>query len=760
MNTIILLLSVTIPIILYSVFYSKINLKTLKIRDNEYKAGSILTAIITIVLIAIYIIRLFALNGFATQIAIFHTPTELELIQNPYYVSIIYSSGSMLCLALLRWFSLLMIGTVIVDPLFKKRESHDFIAFIVPLILLLNFITFNWNCKIMFGTTDRGNWHIILYGLELVLLSFLCFQRILFVIKNKDIKNLKHRLGKVAVFMLFYMMAYMPTYLPQLLFGETGGSSSDFSITHRLLLYGSIIFIFLCYSAFNKKPKEERRYLLTNLAISGFIAYFSYNAFRTSIASYPLHLCNTAIVLMVFAFVFNMKGVFYFTYLVNVLGSMCALLMPSVSNQFFTQDIICFWYNHIYDFVLPILGVMLGVFKRPTLKLMGKAIIIFTVYVVFAGIMNAWLNNDLAINPTGIGHTNVDYFFLYSDFFVDKFSWMKHIKYDFIWDVNVLGVELRFYYMYILTIYSIFIGLMFAMWGVYGSLYRIHDSYAELLRRKKLIKIDELNLMKAMGGRSKKERLRPEGEDMIKINHFSKTYDGSTRKAVDDFNLEVHKGEVMGFIGHNGAGKSTTIKCLVGIQSITEGSIEVEGYDIAKQPLEAKLNIGYVSDNHAVYEKLTGREYIYYVADLFLVKKEDRDRLFKKYVNIFKMENSIDDQIKSYSHGMKQKLVVIAALVHNPKIWVLDEPLTGLDPTSAYLIKKCMREHADNGNIVFFSSHVIEVVEKICDRIAIISDGKLRQVSTMKEINESGKTLEEIYLQYIEDFNKDINVNE
>ena len=237
---------------------------------------------------------------------------------------------------------------------------------------------------------------------------------------------------------------------------------------------------------------------------------------------------------------------------------------------------------------------------------------------------------------------------------------------------------------------------------------------------------------------------------MIKIEHFTKIYNGSTRKAANDINLEIHAGEVFGFVGHNGAGKSTTIKSLVGIQSVTEGRIEIEGYDISRQPLEAKMNIGYVSDNHAVYEKLTGREYVNYVADLYKVSPKDREERLNKYAKMFKLEEAIDREIKGYSHGMKQKIMVISALIHEPKVWILDEPLTGLDPTSSYQIKKCMREHANKGNIVFFSSHIIEVVERICDRIAIISDGKICRCSTIEEIKASGKTLEEIYLEYID----------
>jgi ABC-2 type transport system ATP-binding protein len=260
--------------------------------------------------------------------------------------------------------------------------------------------------------------------------------------------------------------------------------------------------------------------------------------------------------------------------------------------------------------------------------------------------------------------------------------------------------------------------------------------------------MDILQLRKELRGRPLTEPLNLEGVNMIKIENFTKIYGNAKKPAVEDFSLEVYSGEVFGFIGHNGAGKSTTIKSLVGIQSITSGRMEIAGYDIAKQPIEAKLRIGYVSDNHAVYERLTGREYINYVADLYLVPQEERDERIEKYVRMFNLEHAIDNEIKSYSHGMRQKIVVIASLIHNPKVWILDEPLTGLDPMSSYQIKKCMREHADNGNIVFFSSHVIEVVEKICDRIAIISDGKLQGIYRLDDLKEEGISLEELYMRH------------
>ena len=174
----------------------------------------------------------------------------------------------------------------------------------------------------------------------------------------------------------------------------------------------------------------------------------------------------------------------------------------------------------------------------------------------------------------------------------------------------------------------------------------------------------------------------------------------------------------------------------------------------------AKKQIGFVPDHYALYEKLTGREYINYIADLYDVSIEDRNQRINKYVDIFELQGAFDNQMKTYSHGMKQKIAIMAALVHNPKVWILDEPLTGLDPNSIYQVKECMKNHAKEGNIVFFSSHIIDVVEKICDRIAIIKKGQVRATKTIKELDEEGILLEDYYLSIIEGESEAVVVNE
>ena len=239
---------------------------------------------------------------------------------------------------------------------------------------------------------------------------------------------------------------------------------------------------------------------------------------------------------------------------------------------------------------------------------------------------------------------------------------------------------------------------------------------------------------------------------MLEINNLSKRYKNSKFYSVKNLSFTLKEGEIFGFLGKNGAGKSTTIKCITGILPFEEGTIKVCGYDIAKNPIEAKLNIGYVPDNHAVYENLTGREYVNYMGNIYRVPKEEIVERTNKFAKLFSMEHAIDNQIRSYSHGMHQKICIIAALIHNPKFWVLDEPLMGLDPQSTFEIRQYMKEHKKLGNTVFFSSHNIDMVEKLCDRVAIMNRGQLMEIIDVKKfMKESKVPLEEYFLNMTKD---------
>lgn len=240
---------------------------------------------------------------------------------------------------------------------------------------------------------------------------------------------------------------------------------------------------------------------------------------------------------------------------------------------------------------------------------------------------------------------------------------------------------------------------------------------------------------------------------MIQFDHVVKQYGKGGVRAVDDLNLTVEKGKVFGFIGPNGAGKTTTIKLLTGILQPTEGRILVGGRDMAHEPIEAKRVIGFVPDSHETYDRLTGLEYLRFMADIYGVSSEKRKAHIEKYLALFELEDAAGEQIRSYSRGMKQKLTIIGALIHQPPVWVLDEPMVGLDPRAAHILKEEMRRHCDAGNTVFFSTHVLEVAEKLCDEIAIIDKGRVVAQGTLEQLRsgESGASLEQLFLELTED---------
>ena len=232
---------------------------------------------------------------------------------------------------------------------------------------------------------------------------------------------------------------------------------------------------------------------------------------------------------------------------------------------------------------------------------------------------------------------------------------------------------------------------------------------------------------------------------MLEIKNISKTYRKSNVKAIDNISLEIKEGDIFGFVGPNGSGKSTTIKCVTGIHSYDEGEILFNGVSVKDNPNLCKKDMAYVPDNPDVYETLTGIEYINFICDVYGVG-EERVGLIEKYSTMFNIKNQLSDQIKSYSHGMKQKVVLIAALAHKPKLLILDEPFVGLDPKASYDLKEVMKELCSNVTMIFFSSHVLEVVEKLCNKIAIIKNGKIIAAGKTEDV-KGDSSLENIFLE-------------
>lgn len=237
---------------------------------------------------------------------------------------------------------------------------------------------------------------------------------------------------------------------------------------------------------------------------------------------------------------------------------------------------------------------------------------------------------------------------------------------------------------------------------------------------------------------------------MLKISHLTKKY--GEKIAVNDLSLEIKDGEIYGFIGHNGAGKTTTIKSVVGILGFDEGTIEIDGQSIKANPIECKKKIAYIPDNPDLFDYMSGIKYLNFIADVFSVSAEDRQSRIRKYADAFELTSDLAQPINSYSHGMKQKLAIIAAWIHNPKLIIMDEPFVGLDPKASHLLKEMMRELCNEGGAIFFSTHVLEVAEKLCDKVAIIKNGSLIKCGTMSEV-KGDSSLESVFLELEEEKN-------
>ena len=231
---------------------------------------------------------------------------------------------------------------------------------------------------------------------------------------------------------------------------------------------------------------------------------------------------------------------------------------------------------------------------------------------------------------------------------------------------------------------------------------------------------------------------------MLNISHLTKTY--GDKKAVDDLSLHIAPGEIYGFIGHNGAGKTTTIKSVVGILQFDEGEITIDGTSLKDDPIACKKKIAYIPDNPDLYEFMSGIKYLNFIADIFGVGAEERQERIKKYAHMFELTEDLAQPISAYSHGMKQKLAIIAAWIHNPKLIIMDEPFVGLDPKASFLLKEMMRDVCAAGGAIFFSTHVLEVAEKLCDKVAIIKGGKLIRSGTMESV-KGDDSLEEVFLE-------------
>lgn len=696
------------------------------------KCRIIFEKILPYILIAIFAIRLFSYQAKVGE--------YIGLDSSP------VSKGLTIVSLFIIWFDFVALLTIMMRPFFNFKTIRNLAKFIVIPIEILKLIFVNSIVTILTGNTN-----VLLLVLLIVEAVIAIAMGVYYLIKdfksdkvvNKN--RLKTVLVTIGVFCLMSIPA-LPSYFFQFMFGYGNDTLfvKELSFAHRIFLYIGIIIPFILYFTLRNKREDVIRFSLIYLSVAtmvGFLVNYNYTNILAP-WTWPFHLCNTAMFIVPLCLIFRMKRLFYFTYFINVMGALFAMVMPNydIGTNIVSMRIFNFWYNHWIAFFMPILLVALKQFKRPSIKEFYYSMFGFLIYFIIALVFNVVFS--------ALGH-DVDYFFLNTNFVADKLgTWAENI-FNLSASFEVRGYVFEFHPLYQGLFFIVYVLLGLAVWFVYNEGFIIADNHYELYMKLKEIKVHEYAYKSSVSEKRKEQIMADTKEVKLEIKNVCKKYASSTLYAVKDASFEVHKGEIFGFLGPNGAGKSTIIKSIVGIQPITSGAIDICGFDITTEPVEAKYNIGYVPDHYALYEKLTGREYVNYIADVFEVSVDERNERVEKYIKLFELEHSIDNKIKTYSHGMKQKITIMAALVHNPKVWILDEPLTGLDPNSIYQVKECMKLHAAEGNIVFFSSHIIDIVEKLCQRIAIIKKGQVQCVKTIKEIEENGMTLEEFYLQTI-----------
>ena len=671
-----------------------------------------------------------------------------------------FESKSLIMVALFQvWLAYAAEMLVILASFFKVRTVPALVSYFATAVFVFNFAMLGTHILAIAGTEafEAFNVRALLMAVETGLGLGYC--AVFTVNRLGDIRLHKTEWIWFALALVGMIFATIPSYAFQVVLPVYGFYPLDLNFWHRLILYPAFVIPVVLFVLLRDKELDTRRFAMMYYAWTGLLLWSCHHRFidffgPNWVTTLPLHLCNTAMYVTPLCLTFKWKRFFYFTYFINVLGAFLALTMPNYADTttIVSNEVWIFYFNHYQAFFMPLLIVGLGIFKRPRWRQFSYSMIGFAVYFALMLTVNSWFTNYNA---------DVDYFFINSDFIADKLgNWAENLR-NITWTFDINKLTFTFYPLYQFLFFLVYVLLAFGMWFLYELGYNVVSGWLDISERNKKIKVDKLALESKLAGRSIEEPMNMENVNKLVLNKFTKRYGTSDVYAVKDADLEVCGGEIYGFLGPNGAGKSTIIKSIVGIQTITDGAIEVCGYDVATQSVQAKRQIGFVPDHYALYERLTAREYINYIADLYEVSKADRDERLSRMVKRFELEHAIDNPIRTYSHGMKQKVTIMAALIHNPKVWILDEPLTGLDPNSIFQVKECMKEHAAAGNIVFFSSHIIDVVERICDKIAIIRKGQIQCVRDVHQMEKNGESLEKFYMSVINDsVVEPISVNE
>ena len=703
------------------------------LKDKDDKLKLRIFKILGLLFFVVFLFRLFSEDTFH-QLVQFNMPE--------------YGSNAVVVLtSLLRWslnFCVLMLTII---PFVKSKNLNNILCAIVFPLLCLNFIFFARHIRCFIGfETSILNYRTFQFSLELVLGLLMCLYLIVILKHKFDYKSDKKGFWLTfAKTVPFILLMSIPLDILEQWFGPSDIVLDFMTFAQHVWIFMLIVLALGIHKGLKNKSEDIKYAALLIISVSMFYQYFGkwnyvgllFSGGAIQPHMLPFHICNLATAIIPLALITKNMFLFSFTYYVNVAGALIAILMPNVDVGIMSYSFLVFAYEHSFAFILPILFVSLGIMPRTKKSNLKFAIASFSCYFLLAVILNVFFFNF---------DSTVNYFYLGNNFLPNKIGILKTVKEAVAINFSIGNLTFLMYPLFYLLVYLGFLAIMILTFFTYKGIYKYTDGSIQIKNAVNEDNREYLDFIKSLNGKPVYEPVKKEEGIMIKFENFSKKYSSNDFYSVKDFNLEVKEGEVFGFLGSNGAGKSTTIKSLVGILPFSEGKIYVDGYDVSKQPLETKKLIGYVPDNHAVYERLTGRQYINFIADLFEVSQEAREKSMNELAEKFNLVGALDKPIKTYSHGMKQKITIMSALVHNPKLWVLDEPLTGLDPQSSYEVKQYMREHANAGNTVFFSSHIIEVVEKICDRVAIIYKGKLKGVYDIKELEKNNESLVDIFI--------------
>ncbi len=686
---------------------------------------------------AILLLGLFFVRYYASDSSVFSSIFKMSLSEDDPE----FSSRWLAVLTLIAvWLEIMTVLSCEIYPFFTRFKVLANYAKTIGLVSsVLNIALIQYTAYSYVGDYSLNLCSICL-AIEVGLVFIMCIYPLCH--KGGLILTSREIVDMLSIFLIVLIMS-MPPYTLEFFFGKVGlNRVVGFDTYHRLYLYIFVGMFAIFLLLLQNRDKDFIRMTLLYMIMGALVMYASDHTFEifTTPYQYPLHLCNLGLILIAICLVCHCKWLFWFTLFVNVVGAFGAMMIPGFNTGLyaFSDEIVIFWFTHISAFIVPMLMVLLGVYERPHFKQFGISIGLFAIYFVAICVIDAVLVNY---------HRNVDFFFVVGDSITSVLGdWAVNLKANYTLSFTAGELTLTFYWAYQLVFFGVYLVMMLIMYFVIIGFLYMRGNFEEASQINHKIRVEEYVMKKKNKTRRLSEIMNEESKDKLVVKNLYKAYGRSNIYAVEDASFTVSSGEIVGFLGHNGAGKSTIIKSIVGIHPATSGTIEVNGYDVNKQPVEAKMQIGFVPDHYALYERLTGRQYINYVADLYGVSEEDRETRLKDLTESLSMVDAIDSKISTYSHGMKQKTAIMAALIHEPKVWILDEPLTGLDPVSVYEVKECMRKHAAKGNIVFFSSHLIDVVEKLCDRIIVIKEGHILLNTPLSNIEARYDDLEKFYL--------------